>query len=128
MCESCWAEYGKPQIDNPKVREAAAIAHAFADRDLYYGNLHIITDDWNIEDKDLDFCQGLIDFARSAGVGTSHEIDEFGHSEPDIVLEQQLLTAMRSMSLDERASALALIERYWTPQPKETANGEGTQG
>jgi hypothetical protein len=60
MCYECWEEEGKPQIDTPAVREAAAAVGAVYELNGVGGNLHIVLDDWNLEDGSVEFCDRQI--------------------------------------------------------------------
>lgn len=98
MCYECWEEYGRPSDVTGDV-----VAAADAVRDLYTetfvgGALHIVTDDWNLEDEHLDWCA-----ANGAG--------------PDqmTVFEQQALDCLRPLSIKHRATALALANGYFDP-------------
>lgn len=60
MCGGCWRDYldecgGRPAPITPQITEAVA-----AIRDLYEahgtgGKLHVVVDDWNLEDKLIAF-------------------------------------------------------------------------
>lgn len=91
MCCGCWKEAGSPRTDNEKV-------HALAARieDIYdFGALHIIVDDWNLENSHIDFCEKEIE-------------TDLDSSESEKQKEREFLALMREMTLDERYSAFAL--------------------
>lgn len=104
MCLACYEEYGSPKIDNPTVRAAAEAigkVYDFADTG---GNLHIAIDDWNLDDDDLDFC------------GESIAKNDVHEAPPDqLAAEGYCLGLLKAMSEDERASALAIHDGFWTP-------------
>lgn len=95
MCIGCWREYGSPTIDNVTVRAAVCLIGAVYDAPggSVGGGLHCILDDYNIEDGFL--------------AGGDQDL----HNDH----ERACLAALRTMTLDERASALALYDGYWTP-------------
>ena len=93
MCVDCWKEYDSPTIDTPDVRAVAVLI-----ADLYQehgtgGGLHVLVDDWNIDILD--------------GYDLS------------TALERRCLEALRKLSEDERASALALHDGFWKPDQQE---------
>lgn len=88
MCIECWENYGRPKIVSPKT-----ISAALAVRKLYVGAptggaMHIVTNDWNLEDDSIEYC-------RSKAEKGSED-------------EKKVFSAFISMSFKERASALAL--------------------
>lgn len=98
MCQSCWEEYGSPRIDTPAVRAAVATIN-----DLYAlcptgGRCHVVVDDWNLEDHDLAYCE------------QEKRTDETPDEES---VARACLAALRPLSTEERASALALEADYW---------------
>jgi hypothetical protein len=97
MCEECWATYGNPQIDTPQVRHAAVMIDALYVDHLVGGHLHIVVDDWNLEDGFLSFC-AMDAEERSGGY------------DPD---EQACADALLALTEEERASALGLQEGFW---------------
>jgi hypothetical protein len=103
MCHGCWVEYGQPQIDSSAVREAARAIAAVYDFSCVGGDLHIVIDDWNLEDDNLEWCAGEIDK------------NEFHASTEQLASERLCLDLLRPLSEDERASALALYDRFWKP-------------
>lgn len=101
MCYGCWKEAGMPQIDNEKVRKAALMAS-----DIYTwslgmsgGELHIMLDDWNLEDWDIERLYADVE-----------KFDEDGEFKS---LMKRCLDVFKALSIDERYSALALSERLW---------------
>lgn len=92
MCSSCWFDHGEPRIDNEGVRRAEATLGPLYDRHPVGGGLHVIMDDWNVRDSDIVFA-------------SENPLDE---------IERACLDAFRPLSEDERISALALNDRFWT--------------
>jgi hypothetical protein len=114
MCYGCWEEQGKPEIDTPAVREAAAAVRRVYD--LPGGGVggygHIVFDDWNIEDGNIDYC------LKSA------ECDEYGrrddgYTDEDFAAQIHALKLFSALTEDERASALALGRFWGTDAPAE---------
>jgi len=108
MCASCWIDAGRPQTDTPEIRGAAALVAPVYGFSCVGGNLHIVLDDWNLEDSHLDFCD--------------EQIKKGGHtpiwgSEPDspeqLEAEGKCLAAFRKLSEQDRYSAMALAEGLW---------------
>jgi len=111
MCRGCYEEYGEPTIDNDKVRRAAdLIAKIYeAPGGGAGGNCHIVVDDWNLEDHNVEFCLGEV----------AHKLAGFGDREdkcdPDTLrIEDEFLRLFIAMSEPERASALGLHDQYWS--------------
>jgi hypothetical protein len=92
MCENCWAKYGSPTIDSPKVRAAADAIEAVHDLNDLGGGMHAHLEDWNLEDKHF------------RGVAEAYLQND---------TERRCFQFMREMSVEERASALALVEGYF---------------
>lgn len=63
------------------------------------GNLHVVTDDWNVRDQDLTFCQGLI----CAG---GHD----GTTPDQLKAENECLEALMWLTPDLR---LSVIKEFW---------------
>lgn len=106
MCRTCWEGHDNVAIDTPAVRLAANMIDAVDP----YGHLHIVVDDWNLEDGDLRFCEREI------------EKNERRVSAREIAIEREVLAALRALTEDERASALALHEGFWKPPEVEGAS------
>jgi hypothetical protein len=95
MCAGCWAEYGFPLLKTPKVLAMADVIK----RVDPYGNLHIVVDDWNIDDDNIRWCAEEHAAGRNNGNPWS----------PD---EVECIGMMEAASLDERASAMAHADGY----------------
>jgi len=91
---SCWRELGSPQIDSPAVRDAAHLIGRVYHFAITGGGLHIVVDDYNLDDADLDSCLG----------------------QPLSTIERKCGEALRRMTVAERASALGLFDGYWRIQ------------
>ena len=56
MCMDCWKHYGSPRMKNKKIEAATiAIRNLYKDH-IMGGDLHIVVDDWNLEDHHLKWC------------------------------------------------------------------------
>lgn len=93
MCDGCYRnKYGSPKIDNEIVREASeAVEELYLDHGAG-GGMHIVVDDWNLEDSHIEFCGR---FMR-----------DYPHRGPD-ACEIRVYELFKKMTVDERASTLA---------------------
>lgn len=98
MCYQCWDEYGKPAHDNAQIRRAVELIEKPYEYSPSGGDLHIALDDWNLGDDSLDSCEGFI-------AENQFELDADG-----IAVERDCLTALRALTEEGRASALAIQE------------------
>lgn len=57
MCLTCYEEYGSPKINNPLVRELSAAIDEIYEFSGVGSGLHIVLDDWNLEDSHVLFCR-----------------------------------------------------------------------
>jgi hypothetical protein len=112
VCYGCYEEYGKPEITNERVEAAAALVTKIYEYNRVGSNLHIVTDDWNLEDNNIDFC---LNAARTAPY---HEI-----TPEQRAVEEECCNLLRSMTLQERASVLAIHDGYLYP----TRDGDNVQ-
>lgn len=95
MCRHCYESFGSPVVINEKVIEAARLIRAVYEIDEVGGNLHIQLDDWNIEDRNWDVYTPWLDV-------NSHQE----------AIESKCFEAMRVLSVEERATALAIDYRF----------------
>jgi hypothetical protein len=104
VCLDCWDAHDSPAIDTPAVRAAARRIADVYEHSCVGGHLHIVIDDWNLEDDDLAYCEG--------------SIRENVHGDPpeQLAAERSALAALHGLSEAERASALALHDGFWTPR------------
>jgi len=89
VCEGCWREYGSPREINARVLEASRLAEKCDE----YGPLHILIDDWNLENDHFPFLR-----AEAEKVGAKDDL--------------ALLDMLAPMSEDERATVLAIREGF----------------
>lgn len=97
MCYGCYEEYGSPKIVNDATKHAANLIGAIYEFNCVGGNAHIVLDDFNIEDSNIDWC---LNEALNTNV--------HGHSEIQLQSERECLTALKGLTVEERASALAI--------------------
>lgn len=96
MCFECWQRYGSPMIDSPKVRKAAKLIEEVYECHSAGGNLHVQLDDWNLENEYFE------------------EYKIYCEENPELEkAERNCFNMLRLLSLQERASALALYEGFW---------------
>ena len=97
MCYACWDELGKPAILNAKTRALPSLIKAvYAEPTGGSGGLlHIVLDDWNIENDSIAYCA-----------------DEANHSRLMTAAESACIDHMFDMTIEERASGMAL-ESGW---------------
>lgn len=94
MCQGCYAEeYGAPSTLPANADEVLALVRAVYDAPDggTGGNLHIVLDDWNLEDSSIRWClerEGLTDAERACG------------------------EALLAMTESERAAVLAVADGY----------------
>lgn len=95
MCIECYdEEYGAVREDTTEVRLAAEAIDRLYEAHPAGGALHVVVDDWNLEDENLAFC-------------ATQEMDE---------VERACFDALMPLSLSARASALGLHEGFWKPE------------
>lgn len=125
MCYGCWTEAGKPTLNTPSVRAAAELVAKLYEHPncASGGNLHIVTDDWNLEDSNLAFCLYCIEHGGQmqldAGAPDVHQhYNEKKRANPDppdqLAIERQCHDALVILTEEERHSALALEAGFWT--------------
>lgn len=101
MCKGCYIEMASPSIVNERTQDAAKLIARVYEFSCVGGNAHIVLDDWNLEDHHVDWC--LSD-------ALTQNVHEAGADQ--LSAERACLVAMRALSMDERASALAIYEGF----------------
>lgn len=101
MCRTCWEQRGSPQLDNQLVRDITCVIERLYEVASTGGNLHIIFDDWNLSDVDIVQCEK---FVRIQGADTLAQK----------IYERACISFLKEMSVEERGSALALFEGFWS--------------
>lgn len=112
MCSGCYEEAGSPRIDTPQIRRVVKLCeqlYAFAP---VGGNCHIVTDDWNIEDSHIEYCQRQV---AEGGWLDWRTGKHYNNNPAQLAIEKELLDLMRPMSEAERASALGMMWGYFSP-------------
>ena len=104
MCYGCYEEAGKPAIVNHKTRQVAKAVSKIYEYNGVGSNAHIVVDDWNLDDESIDW---------SLTEGLSSNVHESTAEQLDI--ERQCLTLLKSLTEDERYSALAIQRGFVTP-------------
>lgn len=101
MCYGCYEDYGLPTIKNEQTLAAAECVREIYSYNPVGSNCHIVTDDWNLEDRHIEFClhQARTDsFWKITPAQRAHEI--------------RTMLLFLSMREEERASALAIWEGW----------------
>ena len=121
MCYGCWEEAGKPAMDTPAIRAAAAAVAAVYEHSGVGGNLHIALDDWNLEDSNLRFCSQCIDGAgqmplRDDAPDFHKRYNDEKRANPDppeqLAAERTCCDLFMALTEDERYAALAMAEGW----------------
>lgn len=98
MCLNCWKEEGSHAIVNDKTKAAAKLVEELYDEQPTGGYLHIVTDDYNVQQHHIDGCMG----ARALEI----------MDRPATDIERRCWRALFDMTTEERVSALALYEGW----------------
>lgn len=99
MCINCYIEAGSPSIINDKTNKAAELIDAIYDQEDCGagGYAHIVVDDWNLSDSDIDFC---LDEA------TKKENKDISDESCEVIIIA--LKYLKTLSEKERYSAMAI--------------------
>ncbi len=97
MCIQCYKDAGSPQIINDKTKRAAELTRLVYNDHGAGGWCHIVLDDFNIEDGHIDYCLEQIEIEPDDG---THDT------------QKACMLLFKSMTMDERASALALYDGW----------------
>lgn len=102
MCINCWKESGSTAFINDRVIAAAKLVKELYETDdgSVGGYGHIVFDDWNTSDGDIESC--LRDLGN----------DENILSEETTMASMRALNAFKDLSEDERESALAIVDGF----------------
>ena len=98
MCEECWEDkYSKAAIVNGRTKEMSQRIKRLYERPGCGcgGTLHIVLDDWNLDDNSINFC-----------------IEDMKPDEHAYKVEMRLARALLDMLPQERASALAIKDGF----------------
>lgn len=108
MCYGCWEEYGKPLVVNETTAKTAELVKRLYEFAAAGGNCHIVTDDWNLEDDHIEFCVAQVE--RGGYVDPNYADDR--DSPEQLSLEAEILKAFGAMTMDERASTMAIVDGF----------------
>lgn len=97
MCMACYESYGSPGVRTPGVAKLVGLIARVYEFSPGGGNCHIVIDDFNIEDGDIDWVMTKAIPVDLVDVGPEA-----------IAAERDCMELMRSLSLEERATALAI--------------------
>lgn len=102
MCYNCYEEAGKPAIINEKTKKAAELINEIYEQEDcgVGGYAHIVVDDWNLDDSNIDFC------INAANEG-KYDISEDGRQAC-----LKCLHYLKELSEDERYSAMAIHDNF----------------
>lgn len=109
MCRGCYLSDGSPTCDTPDVRKAAEAVEALYDHPsgIVGGALHVVTDDWNVDEGSLDACR--------ARIGAIEKEARYPDDPPGLTaLEQAAFDALKVLTPAERTAALGLKAGFWT--------------
>lgn len=95
MCDSCYEKYGSPTLETEKVRQAAEAIEELYSMHGAGGMMHIVVDDWNLEDDSVEWCGKYM-----------------ADKKPD-ACEIRVYELFKRMTVEERASALVFRKRSW---------------
>ena len=101
MCWACWETYGKPIVLNERTRAAFAQLQQLEEIPAEYDGLHIVVDDWNIED---------VHIVSSLEKDVKHSPNGRANSPERQAAEQTFLETFLTLTIDERCTVLALDE------------------
>jgi len=110
MCKGCWERYGEPKIVNESVLAATEAVYNVYDYVEMGGELHVQLDDWNLEDHFFDESQ----YCRLAEHPLWTEHMSLLNAAKLRLAEVQCFLLFRDLSIEERASALALASKYFS--------------
>lgn len=121
MCESCWEENGSPKIDNARVRFVSDLIKSLYESHASGGHAHVIVDDFNVSDDTIVWSfNDIMDQAEKL------DPSDMECNPVEIVKSAFVICAMLFLTREERASALALHDGYWKPEPSHpTGDGVG---
>ena len=99
MCCGCWKEMGAHRIDNEKVRASQVLIDAVYEHSGAGGNLHIQLDDSNVDDEFFEDAEMKV-----------WDSDNYPEK---LAAERACYARFRSMTFEERVSAIGLDEGCW---------------
>jgi len=99
MCKDCYILVGSPAIINERTKAAASLITKVYDWGGLGGNAQEVVDNWNITNDVINKC--LIQL----------ELDTASPG-PKLKLEEECLLVLRSLTEEERGSALAIHHNF----------------
>jgi hypothetical protein len=102
MCEGCYHEYGSPRIITEATKHAASLIDAVYGLAGAGGHAHVVIDDWNLEDHYILDCLEWV------------ALNDQRASPEQLKAERDCLEALSMLSVNERASAMAIHAGYLT--------------
>lgn len=121
MCSGCWEQGGSPTLDTPEVRAAAVAVEALYEHETGLGcvggALHIVTDDFNVDDDDLECCRAHIGTIAAMPKYQAEYDNDVEILASFTAVEQAAFDALVKLTPAERLSALALQAGFWNPLP-----------
>jgi len=101
MCIGCWQEYGSPVLVNDNTIRAAVLIDRVYEIDMSGAYLHVVVDDWNLDDDSLSCSERHI------------AENDLNHYAPEqLQVQRECLTALKVLTEDERATAMAIHEGF----------------
>jgi hypothetical protein len=97
MCLNCWEEEGSHAIVNDKTKAAAKVIDELYGEQAVGGYLHIVTDDFNVEDHHVASCDPDNDKIMDR---------------PATDIERRCWQVLTDLTKEERVSALAIYEGW----------------
>lgn len=113
MCYGCYQEHGSPTIVNTKTVVAARLIAEVYAFSAAGGRCHVVIDDFNIDDRNIAFCKGLLKEPELWGEN-DRSTDTLQR-----IAESRCLMVLEDMTLAERASALAIHDGYFEVSEEE---------
>lgn len=117
MCIQCWDGAGRPANRSPVIDRAVELVRALYDIHAVGGPMHVVVDDWNLEDEFLvPYYEGYDDEELDALYVGSVAIAELDPLAPVVVeglgrsmrqICDELSALLLSMPMEDRMSVLA---------------------
>lgn len=107
MCQNCWTEYGSPSEITPAIRLTAAIIGELYEISSVGGNLHIVINDWNLDDSSVEWCKDRV-LRIKKGI-----MEKYDDTDPEqLEIESRIINLLLPMTVSERGAVLALVDGY----------------
>jgi hypothetical protein len=114
MCSGCWEDYGKPELNSPEIQYALRAVQEVYEYSCVGGGLHIVLDDWNLEDSSVEWC--------AVHLESPEHWEYLQRDKPDLAsaqlaAERRCLALFQPLTVAERASVLARLDGFVDPPP-----------